>query len=91
MRPPGFSLNPIFIPFQLTWADISMFDNLSALVDADSPGFQKRLPGYSKYQDVRVNLLKERPLLAGLVARVKEHPGIKKWLQTRPSDAEEPF
>ena len=74
---------------QLTWADISVFENVSNLTDKDSPTFSKRLPWFD--QEKRMKFLDKFPLLKSHMARVSENPGIKKWLSERPANDEEPF
>lgn len=78
-----------FVGKSLTWADISVFENVSTLVDPTSPTFGKRMPWFD--HEKRVKLINDLPLLQELLATVKANPGIAKWLKERPSNETEPF
>ena len=67
-----------------------MFEHLSTVLDPTDPFFQKFLKGKIEVK-VRTESLGDFPLLRGLVQRVAEEPGIKKWMETRPKNEEEPY
>ena len=75
--------------YQLSWADLAMFDALDSLTSPTSPYFSKRMTDLNT--EVRVKFLDNCPELRRLMTRVAEQPGVKEWLKTRPSDEEEPF
>ncbi len=75
--------------FQLSWADIAMFNTLSVLTDPTEPyitRYQKNILG-----DARLKCLDNAPNLKALVLAVGQEPNIKKWLETRPGNDEEPY
>ena len=75
----------------MTYADVSWYENLTALTSPSSPTFQKRMPWFDA--DARAAMMDNLPLLRALVKRVEEEqPGIAKWVhEQRPKNEEEPF
>ena len=67
-----------------------MFEHLSSMLDPRDPFFQKFLKGKIDLK-ARTESLQGFPLLSGLVSRVKQQPGIKKWMETRPDSDDEPY
>ena len=83
-------LNSFILCFQLSWADIQMFQFLAGMIDPTDPlclvYLENALPA-----EWRTALLKDFPLLDGLVKRVGEVPAIKTWMEARPANDKEPF
>lgn len=66
-----------------------MFNTLSVLTDPTEPyitRYQKNILG-----DARLKCLDNAPNLKALVLSVGQEPNIKKWLETRPGNDEEPY
>jgi hypothetical protein len=58
---------------------------LSDFTDPTEP----RTTLFQHLDDARITILKKYPLLEAHLARIKGVPAVKKWHETRPSNAEE--
>ena len=67
-----------------------MFQFLDGITDPTDPHcvvyLQNNLPA-----EWRTAILKDFPLLTGLVKRVGEIPAIKTWMEARPTSDKEPY
>ena len=68
---------------------MAVFDFLSSLTDPTDPFITKYMK--DRLGDARLKALDDAPALRALIKSVAEEKGIKKWLETRPSNAEEGF
>jgi len=62
---------------------------LGGLTDPTDPQFIKYMK--DRLGNSRLDALKNAPALADLVKRVHAEPGVKKWLDKRPSNEESKF
>ncbi len=76
--------------FRLSWGDVFLFDTLRSLTDPSDPFYEKYMGG-ALDRGRRAAALEGAPGLRGLLQRVGEQPGIKKWLEERPGNDRQVF
>ncbi len=78
----NLSLSLFLSSFQLTWADIFMYETLKGLTDPTDPVYHNWIK--DRAGDARLKILEGAPLLTQLVKTVGEIPSIKKYMESRP-------
>jgi len=72
----------------MTWADVTVFNVLSELIDPTNPFYVQYM--HDNLGDERIRALKDSPGLVNLIERVASEPNIKKWLEKRPRNEDSP-